>query len=192
MALREAERNKPSPNIILFAAFQFDAEAAKDIDETRWSDIAVLKVQMNTDLMTSDLKKGQSSSQSFWLLGQPDVKLEKQKDGRFVLSVEGFDYYDPNSGEVKSGGKEKIAAWMLDTDYNQRSIFPTQVFLPMANAKNSWQKLSKTLKAEIDPDLLEKFEGTVSLPFKAGQYKTCAVKIIDNRGMEYFCVKSLD
>ena len=36
--------------------------------------------QMNTDLMTEDLKKKRSSDQSFWLVGQPDVELIR--DGR--------------------------------------------------------------------------------------------------------------
>ena len=190
--IREAETYKPSPDIILFAAFQFDPEAAKDIDEVKWPGVGLLKIQINADLLTADLKKGQSSNESFWLLGQPDIQLTRQGDNRFVVSVEGFDYYDPKSGEVQSGGKQQIAAWMLDTDYNERSIFPTQVFLPMANAKNSWQKLAKTLKAELDEELLEQFQGTVSLPFTSGQHKNCAIKIIDNRGIEYFCVRSLE
>lgn len=191
-ALREAETYKPSPDILLFAAFQFDPEAAKDIDEVRWSGVNLLKIQINADLLTDGLKKGRSSNESFWLLGQPDLQVKKQKDGQFIVSVEGFDYYDPSSGKVQSGGKQQIAAWMLDTDYNERSIFPTQIFLPMANAKNGWQKLAKTLKADLDEDLLQQFQGTVSLPFAAGKHKSCAVKIIDNRGIEYFCVRSLE
>ena len=191
-AFREAETYKPSPDIILFAAFQFDPEAAKDIDEVKWSGVNLLKIQINADLLTDDLKKGRSSNESFWLLGQPDIQVKKQKDGQFIVSVEGFDYYDPSSGEVQSGGKQQIAAWMLDTDYNERSIFPTQIFLPMANAKNGWQKLAKTLKAELDEDLLQQFQGTVSLPFTSGKHKSCAIKIIDNRGIEYFCVRSLE
>ena len=191
-AFREAETYKPSPDIILFAAFQFDPEAAKDIDEVKWPGVNLLKIQINADLLTDDLKKGRSGNESFWLLGQPDIQVKKQKDGQFIVSVEGFDYYDPSSGEVQSGGKQQIAAWMLDTDYNERSIFPTQIFLPMANAQNGWQKLAKTLKAELDEDLLQQFQGTVSLPFTSGKHKSCAIKIIDNRGIEYFCVRSLE
>ena len=55
------------------------------------------------------------------------------------------------------GGKKDIAMWMLDTDYDGRSIFPTQVFFPMAGAKDGWNKLAKNLKAELDEDLLDKF-----------------------------------
>ena len=98
LALTEAEDLRPSPKLIVFAAFQFDPEAAKDIDSTNWSGVTCLKVQMNTDLMTEDLKKKRSSNQSFWLVGQPDVELihiEKGKDkGKYQVKVNGFDYYD--------------------------------------------------------------------------------------------------
>lgn len=192
MALEEAGNIKPAPKLVLFAAFQFDPEAAKDIDETNWGGVDLIKVQMNTDLLTSDLKKSQNSSESFWLVGQPDVAVSKEKDDSYVVTVQGFDYYNPKSGEVQSGGKSEIAMWMLDTDYDGRSIFPTQVFFPMAGAKDGWNKIAKNLRAELDESLLEKFEGTESIPFKSGEYKRCAIKIIDNRGIESLCIKNLD
>lgn len=191
MALEEAGQSKPAPQLVLFAAFQFDPEASKDIDETNWAGVELLKVQMNTDLLTADLKKKQSSSESFWLVGQPDAQVTKS-DNQYVVSVEGFDYYNPKSGEVQSGGKKDIAMWMLDTDYDGRSIFPTQVFFPMSGAKDGWNKLAKNLKAELDEDLLDKFEGTESIAFDAGDYKRCAIKIIDNRGIESLTIKNLD
>lgn len=192
LAIEEAQHIKPTPELLLFAAFQFDPEAAKDIDETNWAGVDLLKVQMNTDLLTADLKKSQSSSESFWLVGQPDVQVTKDQQGKYIASVDGFDYYNPKSGEVQSGGKKEIAMWMLDTDYDGRSIFPTQVFFPMAGAKDGWNKLAKNLKAELDESLLDKFEGTESIPFEPGEYKRCAVKIIDNRGIESFCIKNLE
>ena len=67
----------PSPRLIVFAAFQFDPEAAKDIDETKWPGVTLLKAQMNADLLTDDLKKKRASNESFWLIGQPDVALRK-------------------------------------------------------------------------------------------------------------------
>lgn len=69
MALDEVETLRPAPKLVIFAAFQFDPEAAKDIDELNWPGLTILKAQMNTDLMTDDLKKKRSSDQSFWLVG---------------------------------------------------------------------------------------------------------------------------
>ncbi len=75
LALEEAMHLKPKPHIVLFCAFQFDEEAAKDIDETNWPGVTLLKAQMNADMLTDDLKKKRSSNESFWLIGQPDVAV---------------------------------------------------------------------------------------------------------------------
>lgn len=56
-ALDEAESIRPRPVYIIFAAFQFGPKATQLIDDIKWPDVTVLKVQMNTDLMTEDLKK---------------------------------------------------------------------------------------------------------------------------------------
>jgi adenine-specific DNA-methyltransferase len=182
LAIREAGELFPRPKMIVFCAFTFDPEAAKDIDALRG--ITALKAQMNTDLLTEDLKKARASNQSFWLMGQPDVELRKLKDGQYEVEVHGFDYFDTVKGELVSGGKGKIAAWALDTDYDERSLFPRQVFFPMAGAKDGWHKLKKDIKAELDESLLGKLHGTVSLPFEAGDNRKVAVKIVDDRGIE--------
>lgn len=192
LALTEAETLRPSPKFILFCAFTFDPEAAKDIDEVNWPGVTLLKAQMNTDLLTEDLKKGRSSNQSFWLMGQPDVDLRKRKDGLWEVQVNGFDYFDPKAGDLVSGGKKQIAMWSLDVDYDNRSLMPHQVFFPMADAKGGWSRLRKTVRAELDEDLLEQFHGTVSLPFEAGENRRIAVKIVDDRGIESLKIMPLE
>ena len=134
--------------------------------------------------LSEDLKKGRSSNQSFWLMGQPDVDLRKRKDGLWEVQVNGFDYFDPRKGDLVSGGTKQIAMWSLDVDYDNRSLMPHQVFFPMAGAKDGWNRLKKTIRAELDEDLLEQFHGTVSLPFEAGDQRRVAVKIVDDRGIE--------
>jgi adenine-specific DNA-methyltransferase len=176
------------PDILLFCALQFDEEAAKDIDEMNpeITKCLFLKAQMNADLHTDDLKKKRSSNESFWLIGQPDARMKEIKSGdekgKYQVEVYGFDYYNPKTGTVESGGKSDIAMWMLDDDYDGRSLFPSQVFFPMASAKEGWATIARNLKAEIDEDKVQYFCGTVSLPFKPG--RAVAVKIIDARGIE--------
>lgn len=190
LAVEEAQTLVPKPKMIVFASFQFDPEAAKDIDELNWPGVTLIKVQMNTDLLTDDLKKKRSSNESFWLIGSPDVKLikvkSKKKDDPQLYQVEvlGFDYFNTKTGIIESGGKDKIAMWMLDTDYDGRSLFPRQVFFPMAGEKDGWSRLAKNLKAEIDEELIEAYRGSVSLPFEAGENQRIAVKIVDDRGIE--------
>ena len=188
LAIEESHRLVPKPTVIVFAAFQFDPEASKDIDETNWPGVTLLKAQMNADLLTDDLKKKRASNESFWLIGQPDVALEPIPDGkdegRFRVSVRGFDYYNTKTGNVESGGADRIALWMLDPDYDGRSLFPRQVFFPVATAKDGWAKLARSLQAEIDSTRMAVYRRTVSLPFDPGEHQRAAVKIVDDRGVE--------
>jgi adenine-specific DNA-methyltransferase len=188
LAWEEARTLSPKPSILVFAAFEFDPEAAKDIDgmTKEKTGMTFLTAQMNADLLTADLKKKRASNQGFWLVGRPDVDLRKitkgDHKGKWEVEVQGFDYYNTRTGTIDSGGTSKIAMWLLDTDYDGRSLYPRQVFFPMAADDEGWAKLARNLKAEIDPDLIEAYRKTVSLPFEPGTY--VAVKVIDDRGIE--------
>ena len=57
--------------MIVFCAFTFDPEAAKDIDASKG--ITALKAQMNTDLLTEDLKKAQ------WYVARALANIEQGK-----------------------------------------------------------------------------------------------------------------
>ena len=68
-ALKEAKPFRP--DVVVFCAFQFDPEASKDVDELDLKWTKVLKVQMNSDLLTHDLKK-KTKGESFsadWTAG---------------------------------------------------------------------------------------------------------------------------
>ncbi|MFG0258864.1 MAG: site-specific DNA-methyltransferase, partial [Phycisphaerales bacterium JB041] len=194
----EAWALRPKPGVLLFCAFQFDPEAQKDIDQmdAEKAGMVFLRAEMNDDLHTDDLKKNRSSNESFWLMGQPDIRVSRvakgEEKGKWRVAVEGFDYFNLKEGRVESGGAADIAVWMLDTDYDGRSVYPRQVFFPMAGAKEGWAKLSKSLKAEIDPELIEAYRGAESLPFEAGPNKRIAVKVVDARGIESLVVRELD
>ena len=311
-ALQEAATLMPKPEIVVFAAFQFDPEAAKDIDETNWPGVTMLKAHMNADMQTEDLKKKRAGNESFWLVGQPDVVVDSERwivgsnrrealasyeiikklsgvdspakingidrgdlslfiaiaerrdlwnavatdaggsvnsdsgehsggtsaglpcrigeADAFVseieilserdrrnhidrlrgnreiadrarqitaslpdnlstthysqVTVQGFDYFNTKTGKLESGDADKIAVWMLDTDYDGRSLYPRQVFFPMADSNGGWTRLAKNLRAEIDEDMIEAYKGTQSLPFELGKNGRIAVKIVDDRGIE--------
>jgi adenine-specific DNA-methyltransferase len=204
-ALEEASRLFPRPKMVIFATSQFDPEAAREIDETNWPGVALLKTQMTGDLYTEDLRKKQASNESFWLIGQPDVHLhplksakkeakkgEPKAEPQYQVEVLGFDYYNARNGEIESGGKANIAMWMLDSDYDGRCIFPRQVFFPMAGEKDGWSRVAKNLKAEIDEGLIEAYRGTLSLPFTPGKHKRAAIKIVDDRGIESIKIIDLE
>lgn len=199
LAINEARSLKSKPDFVIFAAFHFDPEAAKDIDQINWQGVKMLKAQMSVDLLTKDLRKKRSSNQSYWLIGQPDVEVIKIKtrphesgEHKYKVKVNGFDYYDPISGEIISKGTKHIAMWFLDTDYDERSLYPEQVFFPEGDSKRDWTRLAKALNGEVNEELIEHFRDVESLPFSAGEHKKIAVKIIDNRGIESFVIKKLE
>ena len=180
-ALDEAADLYPRPGLIVFAAFQFTAEAEALIAGCKVKDAQVLPVQMNTDLQMTDLLKRQARNQSFILVGQPDVQLKMGVDGRLTVEVLGFDYYDPVKQAMVTGSSKNIAMWMVDGNYDGRCVNPQQCFFPGADV---WKKLETTLKGTIVPVRLKAYQGTKSLPFKPGENLKVAVKIIDDKGFE--------
>ena len=136
----------------------------------------LIKAQMNADMLTDDLRKKRSSNESFWLVGQPDVRIHKVEDGKIQVEVMGFDYYNPKTGNVESGGKKNIAMWMLDTDYDNRSLFPSHFSLWLVQVMvglSSRQPKGSNRRRRLS--LLKALP-----PAEPGS----AVKIIDDRGIE--------
>jgi adenine-specific DNA-methyltransferase len=149
-----------------------------------WPGVTLLKAQMNTDLLTEDLKKA-ASNQSFWLMGQPDVDLA-QAQGRDVggrgQRLRLFRHRARAIWCRAARSRSRCGRWTWIT--TSAALMPHQVFFPMADAKGGWNRLKQDRAAELDEDLLEQFHGTVSLPFEAGDNRRIAVKIVDDRGIE--------
>ena len=109
-------------------------------------------------------------------------------DGEFIVKMEGVDIYNPVENTVNSADADKVAAWFIDSDYDGRTFCITQPFFP---DKKAWNKIAKALKSVIAPEQFEKFSGTESLPFPAGEHRRVAVKVIDPRGNEVMRVHDL-
>lgn len=188
-------------DIVIFAAMQFDPAVQNEISNLNSYDKineTFYIVDINKDLMNHDLKSPRSNnSATFWMIGQPDIELKKTND-LYVVEVKGFDYMDPKTGEMSSGNTDNIAMWYLDTNYDGRCMYPRQVYFPMADSigQKLYKKMQKNLKSIIDPDKLESYKGTKSLPFKPGgtdsNKKQIAIKIIDEAGRETMKVLDID
>lgn len=187
-ALQESCRVYPRPALLVFAAFQFTAEAAEALAHSKVGHARVLTVQMNTDLQMTDLLKRQFRNQSFTLVGQPDVALVRDAEGMLTAEVLGFDYYDPVRQTMTSRGAANIAMWMVDGNYDGRCVNPEQCLFPGADV---WRRLEATLRGTIAPERLRAYQGTKSLPFRPGENRKVAVKIIDDKGFESLRVFAL-
>ena len=182
LAIQEAQTLVPEPEVMFFVAQQFAPEAQTAIDTKHWGSKDLRRAVIDPDIFMQDLKGAKTEGDTpFWLVGQPDITIETSDDGKHIVEITGFDYFDPARGTCITGGAEKVAVWLLDTDYDGRTLRPSQIFFP---TNDGWSKLAKDLKAVIALDLIAAYKGSKSLPFAAGDYKRAAVKVIDKRGVE--------
>ncbi|MFA0749980.1 MAG: hypothetical protein SLRJCFUN_000383 [Candidatus Fervidibacter sp.] len=175
--------------MLIFAGFAFDPEAQALIQKAPVAGLQVHFANIAPDVLVGDLLKTTRASQIFTVFGQPDVRVEKQKDGTYIVELRGVDIYDPLTGEVHSTRGEDVAAWFLDTDYDGKTFHICQAFFP--GDPDAWEKLQRALRAQIDENIFEQMRGTVSFPFKPGEHGRIAVKVIDFRGNEVVRVVSL-
>ena len=183
-------------DILIFAGFAIDPEAQAIIQKAPVPGMTILFANVSPDVMLKDLLKTTKSTPIFTVFGEPDIvivskenannwqkeyEIPQLKDGEYCVILRGVDVYDPNTGTVEHVSGEDVAAWFLDTDYNGMSFHICQAFFPPTDA---WKKLKKALKAHIEPEIFDMMRGVVSLPFKLGEHKKIAVKVIDFRGNE--------
>jgi adenine-specific DNA-methyltransferase len=171
---------------ILFAGFAIDGSAQSLIQNYRTpKHLQLLMANVAADVLVPDLLKNRRGQQLFAVFGEPDVSVRAVGADEFEVEVHGMDVYDPATGEVTSDDTGQIAAWLLDQDYDRRSFLVSQAFFPGASGSTDpWERLSRALRGWVDPDAFELLRGTTSLPFRAGNERRVAVKVIDFRGNE--------
>jgi adenine-specific DNA-methyltransferase len=176
---------------LVIAGFSFDGEASVAIQEAIHPKLKIHMAHIRPDVSPGmdGLLKNTPNSQLFTVFGQPEIKVKKHGKEEYQVELLGVDIFDPLKGEVLSTGAEKVAAWFLDSDYDGRCFCITQAFFPDQCA---WEKIAKALGGQADEDAFAAFEGTISLPFKAGKHKRIAVKVIDPRGNEVMAFKKLE
>ncbi len=59
----------------------------------------------------------------FMVFGEPDMEIQRQKDSRIVVKLNGLDIYDPTTGEIRSSSTDDIACWFIDTNDNGETFF---------------------------------------------------------------------
>jgi len=173
---------------LVFAGFSFDGAAQATIQDDLNPNVRIHIAHINPDVAMGDLLKETPSTQLFTVFGMPRTQLEEVANGEYIVKMEGVDIYNPVDNTVNSAGADKVAAWFVDSDYDGRTFCITQAFFP---DKSAWNKIARALKGVIDEDQFEKFSGTESFPFPAGEHACVAVKVIDPRGNEVMRVHSL-
>ncbi|NOG71279.1 site-specific DNA-methyltransferase [Roseicella sp. DB1501] len=173
-------------DLLIACAFAYDAHSA---EFDRLGRVRVLKARMNPDLhMARDLK-ATGAGNLFVVFGEPDIRIDTLPDGMVQVTIEGVDVFKPQTGEVVSEGKEGIALWMIDTDYNEESFFIRHAYFLGAN--DPYKALKTTLRAEIDEEAWASLNSDVSRPFPKPASGRIAVKVINHLGDEVMKVFSV-
>jgi adenine-specific DNA-methyltransferase len=198
-AAREAAGKSYSHLYVIGFAIEAKAREAIEHCESVF-DIPATYVQATPDLLMGDLLKNMRSSQIFSVCGLPEIQVKsveckvqsgKKKEAeepRFQVELLGLDVFDPVTMENQSRTGNDVPAWFLDTDYNGLCFHVSQAFFPRTSA---WDNLKKALKGQFDETVWDHLAGTISAPFEAGDHRTVAVKVIDDRGNELLVVKEL-
>jgi hypothetical protein len=155
---------------------------AEVAQERKFGRIKMLLVRMNVDLLMGDELKKTGAGNLFTVFGEPDLEIRRTDSGEVVVELHGVDVYDPTTGEVRSRDTDRIALWMIDTDYNGDSFFVRHCYF--TGGGDPYKRLKTALKAEVDADAWASLYGTVSRPFPAPSTGKIAVKVINDYGDE--------
>jgi hypothetical protein len=111
-------------------------------------------------------------------------KVEILDDGgpEIRVKVNGVDVFDPNTGDIRSNDTAGIAAWFIDTDYDEESFFVRHAYFLGAN--DPYKSLKTALQAEIDEDAWATLYSDISRPFARPESGRIAVKVINHFGDE--------
>jgi adenine-specific DNA-methyltransferase len=176
-AAREA--NETGFDMLIACAFNFDAHSS-ELD--RLGPLRIVKARMNPDLHMADELKNTGKGNLFVVFGEPDIDVETLDNGELRVTVKGVDVYDPNTGDIRSNDVRDIAAWFIDTDYNEESFFVRHAYFLGAN--DPYKALKIALRAEIDEDAWATLYRATSRSFPRPRDGVIAVKVINHFGDE--------
>lgn len=170
---------------LIILGFSFESDISNTTETTSVGTFEVTKVRMADDLLQEGLLKKDKKAASFMTIGEPDVKVHKDKD-RVSIEIAGMDIYDPIKDEVKSFNRDDIAYWVLDDDYDGANFIVKQVFFCGGDDEfEKWRKaLEKTVKVEIDEEAWARLYKHTSHPIAYKKGKKIAVRVISQFGEE--------
>ena len=168
-------------DVLVVCGFAFDPHVTEEVK--RYGNLTVLPTKMNPDLVMGDeLLKKTGAGNLFMVFGEPDVKIKKRKNGQIMIEIKGVDVYDPTTGQIRSASTDDIACWFIDSNYNSESFFVRHAYF--TGTEEPYDKLKRTLRAEIDEAAWSSLYSTVSRPLDKPETGKFAVKVINHYGDE--------
>jgi Family of unknown function (DUF6508) len=171
-------------DVLIACAFNFDAHSS---ELGNLGSLKILKARINPDMHMSDELKNTGRGNMFVVFGEPDVEILTEGGPEIRVKVNGVDVFDPNTGDIRSSDMEGIAAWFIDTDYDEESFFVRHAYFLGAN--NPYDSLRTALQAEVDEDAWATLYSDTSRPFErpeSGSHRGEGHQPLRRRGYEGF------
>lgn len=173
-------------DVVIACAFNFDAHSS-ELDGL--GPLKIVKARINPDMHMAGELKNTGKGNMFVVFGEPDIDILDDGGETIQLKVNGIDVFDPNTGAIRSNDTKGIAAWFVDTDYDEESFFVRHAYFLGAN--DPYKNLKTSLKAEIDEEAWSTLYSDTSRPFPRPSSGRIAVKVINHFGDEVMKVFSV-
>ena len=199
-AVRAFRQHLNESNWLVILGFSFeDSIESGENKDYNFGTFQVSKVRMSDDLLQDGLLKKDKKAGSFIIIGEPDVRLINNGDGKCHVEINGMDMYDPIQDEVKARNVNDIAYWEMDDNYTGGLFKVRSIHFCGGDKKDfaAWrkgldtvakdlakQRAERTLRLEFNEDIWESLYNFKSEPIPYEKGKRIAVRVVSQFGEE--------
>ena len=184
--------------VILGFSFEDSIESGENKDYN-FGTFQVSKVRMSDDLLQDGLLKKDKKAGSFIIIGEPDVSLVNDGNGKCHVEINGMDMYDPIQDEVKARNVNDIAYWEMDDNYTGGLFKVRSIHFCGGDKKDfaAWRKgldtvakdlakkkAERTLRLEFNEEIWYTLYDFKSEPIDYEKGKKVAVRVVSQFGEE--------
>ena len=207
-AVRAFRQHLDESNWLVILGFSFeDSIESGENKDYNFGTFQVSKVRMSDDLLQDGLLKKDKKAGSFIIIGEPDISLVNDGDGKCHVEINGMDMYDPIQDEVKARNVNDIAYWEMDDNYTG-GLFKVRSIHFCGGSKDdfkAWRKgldtvakdlakkkAERTLRLEFNDEIWDTLYDFKSEPIPYEQGKKIAVRVVSQFGEESTKVLTMD
>ena len=207
-AVRAFRQHLDESNWLVILGFSFeDSIESGENKDYNFGTFQVSKVRMSDDLLQDGLLKKDKKAGSFIIIGEPDISLVNDGDGKCHVEINGMDMYDPIQDEVKARNVNDIAYWEMDDNYTG-GLFKVRSIHFCGGSKDdfiAWRKgldtvakdlakkkAERTLRLEFNDEIWNTLYDFRSEPLDYEKGKKIAVRVVSQFGEESTKVLTMD
>ena len=199
-AVRAFRQHLNESNWLVILGFSFeDSIESGENKDYNFGTFQVSKVRMSDDLLQDGLLKKDKKAGSFIIIGEPDISLVNDGDGKCHVEINGMDMYDPIHDEVKARNVNDIAYWEMDDNYTGGLFKVRSIHFCGGDKKDfaAWRKgldtvakdlakkkAERTLRLEFNDEIWDTLYDFKSEPIPYEQGKKIAVRVVSQFGEE--------